>query len=205
MPMPKFSRQSARVVCAWVVLVPFILCGSDRADWQERIQPITPKGYVCRRATTPIVIDGKLDEAAWAEAPWTDDFVDIQGSRGPQPRFRTRAKMLWDDDFLYVAAELEEPQLWATLTNHDSVIFRDPDFEVFIDPKGQTQPYYEFEMNALNTTWDLLLNKPYQDGGKPHNEWEIPGAQTAVQVRGTLNNPGDTDRGWTVEIAFPWT
>jgi len=168
------------------------------------MEPITPKAYLCRRATSPIKIDGKLNESAWAAAPWTDDFVDIQGYAKPKPRFRTRAKLLWDDNYLYIAAELQEPHVWATLTNHDSVIFRDPDFEVFIDPKGETQPYYEFEMNALNTTWDLLLTKPYMDGGKPHNEWEIPGAKTAVHVRGTLNNPADTDRGWTVELAFPW-
>jgi poly(3-hydroxybutyrate) depolymerase/transglutaminase-like putative cysteine protease len=152
----------------------------------------------------PIVIDGNIEDPAWAPAPWTDDFVDIQGSAKPSPRLRTRAKLLWDDNFLYIAAELEEPHVWATLTNHDAVIFRDPDFEVFIDPKGETEPYYEFEMNALNTTWDLRLDKPYMDGGKPHNEWEIPGAKTAVAVRGTLNQAGDSDIGWTVELAFPW-
>ena len=84
------------------------------------------------------------------------------------------------------------------------MIFQDPDFEVFIDPAGATQPYYELEMNALNTTWDLLLDKPYMDQGKPHNEWEIPGLKTAVRVLGTVNDPRDTDRGWTVELAFPW-
>jgi transglutaminase-like putative cysteine protease/pimeloyl-ACP methyl ester carboxylesterase len=176
----------------------------NRADWRDAMQSITPRSYLCRRATTPIVVDGKLDDPAWADAPWTEDFVDIQGARKSAPRFRTRAKLLWDDTYLYIAAELEEPHIWGTLTNHDSVIFQDPDFEVFIDPRGETQPYYEFEMNALNTTWDLLLPKPYQDGGRARDEWEIPGAKTAVQVRGTLNNPADTDRGWTVEIAFPW-
>ena len=188
----------------WLLLAPTLLFGSDRTDWLERMQPILPRGYLCRRPTTPIVIDGKLDEGAWAAAPWTENFVDIEGAAKPKPHFRTRAKLLWDDEYLYIAAELEEPQVWATLTNHDAVIFRDPDFEVFIDPRGQTEPYYEFEMNALNTTWDLLLDKPYMDGGKPHNEWEISGAKTAVVVRGTLNNPADRDRGWTVELAFPW-
>ena len=187
-----------------LALVPAILPGADLADWRERMQPIVPKSYLCHRATAPVVVDGKLEDPAWKAAAWTDDFVDIQGDAKPKPRFRTRAKMMWDDDYLYVAAEITEPHVWATLTNHDSVIFRDPDFEVFIDPKGETQPYYEFEMNARNTTWDLLLNKPYMDGGQPHNEWEIPGAKTAVRTRGTLNNPADTDRGWTVEIAFPW-
>jgi len=183
---------------------PSCLRAADHADWHNQMQPLIPKGYVCRRATAPMVIDGKLDEAAWNAAPWTDDFADIQGDAKPKPRFRTRAKMLWDDNYLYIAAELEEPHVWATLTNHDSVIFRDPDFEVFMDPKGETQPYAEFEMNALNTTWDLRLNKPYMDGGKPNNAWDIVGAKTAVQVHGIINSADTTNEGWTVEIAFPW-
>lgn len=181
-----------------------VLLATDQSDWQTKMRPITPKGYLCRRAAAPIAVDGNLDDASWSHAPWTDDFVDIQGHGHPVPRFRTRAKMLWDDDYLYVAAELEEPHVWGTLTEHDSVIFRDPDFEVFIDPMGHTQPYYEFEMNALNTGWDLMLDKPYMDEGKAHNEWDIPGLKTAVRVRGTINDARDTDQGWTVEIAFPW-
>ncbi len=186
------------------VFAPLALFAAESADWLNKMAPIMPENYVCRHADSPLVIDGKLDESAWAQAAWTSDFVDIQGADKAKPRFRTRAKMLWDDNYLYIAAELAEPHVRATLTNHDSVIFQDPDFEVFMDPKGNTQPYYEFEMNALNTTWDLLLDKPYMDGGQPHNEWEIPGTKTAVQIRGTLNNPADTDQGWSVEIAFPW-
>jgi hypothetical protein len=203
-PLQKFvGRLTAWLVCGFV-LAPARGPAADLTDWRDTMAHITPKNYLCQRATSPIVIDGQLEDPAWVAAAWTDDFVDIQGDAKPKPRLRTRAKMLWDDDYLYVAAEIEEPHVWATLTNHDSVIFRDPDFEVFLDPKGETQPYYEFEMNALNTTWDLLLNKPYMDGGQPHNEWEIPGVKTAVQIQGTLNNPADADHGWTVEIAFPW-
>lgn len=176
----------------------------NRTDWHDKMRIIVPKNYICRHTATPLTIDGKLDEPAWSDAPWTDDFRDIQGDARPVPRFHTHAKLLWDDNYLYIGAELEEPHVWATLTNHDAVIFQDPDFEVFLDPRGETQPYYEYEMNALNTTWDLMLTKPYMDGGKPHNEWES-GAKTAVQIRGTLNYPGDVDRGWTVEIAFPWS
>jgi hypothetical protein len=117
---------------------------------------------------------------------------------------RTRAKLLWDDDCLYIGAELEEPHVWATLTEHDSVIFQDPDFEVFIDPDGDNHSYYEIEINALNTEWDLRLVKPYRDGGPALNEWEIPGLRTAVHVDGTIYDPRDTDRGWSVTFAFPW-
>ncbi len=188
-----------------LVLTAAERCNAGEADdWRGKMAPIVPRGYVCRHTDTPIVVDGKLDDAAWASVPWTEDSVDIQGEAQPKPRFHTHVKMLWDDDYLYIAAELEEPHVWATLTNHDSVIFLDPDFEVFIDPKGTTHNYYEFEMNALNTSWDLMLDKPYMDRGNPNNAWDIPGLKTAVQVNGTLNNPSDTDEGWTLEIAFPW-
>jgi hypothetical protein len=163
-----------------------------------------PRQYTCRRAEAPVAVDGRISEPSWNRAAWTSDFVDIEGDRKPRPRFRTRVKMLWDDAYFYVAAEMEEPHVWATLTEHDAVIFHDNDFEVFIDPNGDTLEYYEFEINALNTGWDLFLPKPYRFGGKARNEWEIPGLRTAVDVDGTLNNPADRDRGWSVEIAFPW-
>src|SRR6266404_3308840 len=165
----------------------------------------TPRAYTCLRASGPIVIDGQINEPAWRRAPWTKPFADIEGGTKPRPRFRTRMKMLWDDEYLYIAAELQEPHVWATLTEHDAVIFRDNDFEVFLNPTGDGRNYFEFEMNALNTGWDLFLPKPYKDGGSADNSWEIPGLRTAVHVDGTLNDPRNRDRGWTLEIAIPWT
>ncbi len=163
-----------------------------------------PFEYVCRRAAGPLKIDGRLDEASWADADWTEVFGDIEGPSKPAPRFRTRVQMLWDDDDLYVGAYLEEPHVWATLTARDSIIFQDNDFEVFIDPDGDTHTYYELEMNALNTVWDLLLVKPYRDGGPAVHSWDIQGLKTAVNVMGTLNDPSDRDKAWTVEIALPF-
>lgn len=165
---------------------------------------LTPETYVCYRTAVPMDVDGKLDEVSWGNAPWTAYFVDIEGELKPKPRFKTRAKMLWDDDYFYVAAEMEEPDVWATLVQRDAVIFHDNDFEVFIDPDGDTHEYYEFEMNAFNTVWDLFLVKPYRDGGPAIVAWDIAGLKTAVDVQGTLNQPGNVDRGWSVEVAFPW-
>jgi hypothetical protein len=162
-----------------------------------------PLSYECLRAAGRIRIDGKLDDAAWRQAPWTSDFVDIEGERMQRPKFRTRVKMLWDDRYLYIAAELEEPDVKATLTQHDSVIFKDNDFEVFLKPLPETASYFEYEINALNTGWDLFLPKPYSDDGKADNSWDIKGLKTAIDVQGTLNHSGDKDRGWSVEIALP--
>jgi hypothetical protein len=165
--------------------------------------PFAPPHYICYRTPAPPAIDGRLDEPAWNTAAWTSDFVDIEGPLKPKPRFRTRAKLLWDAANLYIGAELEEPDVWATLTARDSVIFLDNDFELFIDTRGDTHCYYELELNALGTEWDLLLVKPYRDGGPAIHAWDIAGLKSRVAVDGTINHPGDKDRGWTVELALP--
>ena len=196
-------RRLVMAVVAFGLLMSSVAQADSAADW-ARMGKIKPRKYVCCRALQAINVDGKLDDNVWQSAPWTDDFVDIEGDVKPAPRFRTRAKMLWDDQYFYIAALLEEPDVWGTLTKHDSVIFHDNDFEVFIDPNGDNHEYYEFEMNALNTGWDLFLPCPYKNGGKADNGWEIPGLKTAVYVDGTLNDPADRDRHWSVEIAIPW-
>jgi hypothetical protein len=114
-------------------------------------------------------------------------------------------RIVWDEDFVYIGAEMQEPHLWATLTERDAVIYRDNDFEVFIDPDGDTHEYYELEINALGTEWDLFLVRPYRDGGPALDAWDIQGLRTAVALNGTLNDPSDADGGWSVEIAIPWT
>lgn len=84
-----------------------------------------------------IVADGKLDEEAWKEVPWSDPFVDIQGDLALPPRFETKVKMRYDDRCLWVAAYMEEPQAWANLTQTNSIVYLDNDFEVFVDPNGE--------------------------------------------------------------------
>ncbi|MBN2317407.1 MAG: prolyl oligopeptidase family serine peptidase [Sedimentisphaerales bacterium] len=165
---------------------------------------VMPRHYVCQRVIGPMTVDGKLNEPSWEKAPWTEYHLDIEGQmRLVKPRFNTRCKMLWDDRYFYVAAMLEDPHVWGTITERNTVIFHDNDFEAFIDPDGDSHSYYEFEVNALNTVWNLYMDKPYKHGGNAVNR-EMPGQKSGVYVKGTLNDPGDTDEYWTVEIAFPW-
>ena len=163
-----------------------------------------PLQYRCHYSAVEPVVDGDLSDAAWKKAAWTADFADIRGKGHPQPRFRTRAKMLWTANGLHVAAELADPHVWGTLRKKNSIIFHDNDFEIFLDPDGDTLNYYEFEINALGTIWELTLDKPYSRGGKAVHGTNLPGLKSAVRVNGTLNDPGDTDTGWTVEVFLPW-
>lgn len=151
-----------------------------------------------------MTIDGDLSKAVWSAAAWSESFVDIEGGARPVPRHRTRFKMMWDPTRLYIGAEMEEPHLWATLTERDSIVYHDNDFEVFLNPTGDNHRYYEVEVNALNTVFDLYLPKPYRDGGPADHAWDVRGMRSAVKLNGTLNDPRDVDRGWSLEMALPW-
>jgi len=183
----------------------FIILSTAIAGYsQVKLLNTPPRNYVCYKTADSIVPDGIMNEASWKQVPWTDDFLDIEGPHMDKPLHRTRAKMLWDDEYLYIAAELEEPHLWATFTERESIIFHENNFEVFIDPSGDTHHYYELEINALGTIWDLLLTKPYRNGGLPISAWDIRGFKYGIQLKGTLNDPSDVDEGWTIEMALPW-
>jgi hypothetical protein len=155
-------------------------------------------------AVRPTVGRG-LDHGAWAAAPWTADFGDIEGARRPAPRYRTRAKMLWDDTNLYLAAQLDEPHVWSTLAARDAVIFHDNDFEAFVDPDGDGNEYYELEANPRGTVFDLFLHRSYRNGGPAIHEWDAQGIVTEVVVDGTADDARDVDAGWTIQWTVPWS
>jgi hypothetical protein len=187
-----------------LLLLLILLSISFAQDFSPKIK-YNPKKYIAYRIDQPIIIDGKLNDSQWSNVEWTDDFVDIEGSLKPNPFFNTKVKMLWDSTYFYFGAQLEEPHVWATLTQRDAVIFKDNDFEIFLDPDGDTHNYYELEINALGTEWDLLLLKPYHDGNKVAiDSWDIAGLKSKVFIDGTINDPSDTDIGWSVEVAIPW-
>jgi hypothetical protein len=164
----------------------------------------TPLQYIVPFTNSAPVVDGKIDDVAWQNSPWTDSFIDIEGQSKPLPTWSTRAKMTWTNDGLYIAAEIIDPHVWAYLKNQDDIVFYDNDFEVFIDPDNDTHNYYEIEVNAVNTIFDLFMPKPYRNGSGAMIVYDTPGLKSAVSVKGTLNNPNDKDTGWTVEMFVPF-
>ncbi len=197
-------KRDLTVSCTLLLFSLLFVCNAS-AEF-----PVPQIPFEFRTATAPSVIDsltidGRGDEQTWQTIAWSEPFVDIRGfDYQPAPRYETRIKMACDEDYFYVLAWLEEPHLWATYDRHDMVIFHENDFEVFIDPDGDLHNYLELEINALGTTWDLMLTRPYRDAGKAIDSWEIPGLKSAIHLDGTLNDPTDTDTGWGVELAIPW-
>jgi hypothetical protein len=178
-----------------LTVVPWFSMTPDRDEIQT---------YACKYTAIKPPLDGKVIGPVWDQAEWTKEFIDIRGSPYPLPRFSTKVKMLWDDEYLYIGAWMEEPHVWTHITKKNSVIYWNNDFEVFIDPDGDARNYYEFEVNALNTIWELTLDKPYNEGGTATHPTNIEGLISQVFVDGTINDPRDIDQSWSVEIAIPW-
>ncbi|KAJ3323981.1 hypothetical protein HDV06_000957 [Boothiomyces sp. JEL0866] len=193
----------------------YVFASQVRSAFDCSFNSSYPKQYVAHRAKA-VKIDGVLDDAVWKQSKFTDDFVDI--STSVVPRFKTNVKMAWDDEYLYIGAVLHETDIWANITSvchcnnstSDQVIFHDNDFEVFVDADGSTHNYKEFEMNAANQDWVLLLDRPYDDGGGENSTrvygpagFDIVGRKHQVSMIGQLNNVNAVNKQWSVEIAFP--
>jgi hypothetical protein len=187
-------------------------------------------GYTAARIDEPLTIDGRLDEPAWQRAARSPRFRDLVS--GSDARYATEAAVLWDDTHLYVGYWLEEPDVTATLTERDSLVYTDNDVELFV---AGADAYYELEVNAFGTIYEALFvwDDAYRrlgydaepdltigvegyrrfDGvgfvhprGARHGffRWDLPGLRVGVAVDGTVNDDTDVDRGWTVELALPW-
>lgn len=159
--------------------------------------------YTCLKTSVPPVIDGKGDDAAWQRAPLAS-LVDVEDLTGTKVHSRpTQIAMLWDEENLYVLFVATDPDVWSTLANRDDHLWNEEVVELYTDPDGDGQNYAEIEVNPLNTIVDLLLTKPYRQGGSSDFGWS-PEYQTAVHVEGTINDPADVDQYWSMEMALPW-
>ena len=161
--------------------------------------------YFNHRIEDTILIDGLLDDTTWLTIPWTRVFVDLEGDKIKVQKHQTRAKMCWNDDYLYVAAELQDDHIRVTMNDRDDKVYLDDAFEIFIDPDGDGHNYMELQVNALNTICDLLMLYPYKIDNGTHaiSAWPAHGLKHAVHINGTLNDPSDIDTSWTVEVAIP--
>jgi hypothetical protein len=158
----------------------------------------------CRWRTGPIKIDGAVDEAAWGKAQALTHFPVYWERR--QSKTATKARLLWDDEYLYFAAEMEDADLYADVKEHNGMCWNNDVFELFFKPSAQRLAYYEFQVNALNTQLEMFLPSRGAGGyGRFGPGAKNMGMESAVKLNGTLNDYKDKDRGWTVEGRIPWT
>lgn len=162
-------------------------------------EPIEEKTtYVVYKDEGTLTIDGKLDEDAWQAVPWTKAFVNTNGQRTQKPK--TRAKMLYDDKYFYVAFDCEDNDIWSDYKKNDEPLYKQETTEVMIDADGSQSTYIELQVNAHNALFDAYFPKVRKG---MQLDWSSK-VVSAVDIDGTLDKRDDTDKGWTVEMAIPY-
>ena len=184
-------HEEGRVVAATIPVV-------------AKVPPVL-KRYLVRKTPKPIKIDGKLDEPAWKAAPSTGLFVNTMTGEPAPPN--TEAKLLWDNQNLYIAFENVDTDVWGTLTERDSKLWTQEMDEVMIDANGDGKGYIELQVAPNGTIFDTYLPtyRKYEDSLDPKRkpyDWNSK-LKAAVKVDGTLNKRDDQDKGWTAEMALP--
>jgi hypothetical protein len=155
--------------------------------------------YVVHRTSGAIVVDGILAEAAWDKAEKAGPFV--RSLDGKPATAATEARLLWDDDHLYVAFLCEDANVSGAFFKDDEKLYTSNVVEIFLNPSGDGSRYDEIEIAPTNALFDASFSGGSRQG--MDLSWSSR-ARHAVHVDGTLNEPRDVDRGWTVELAIPF-
>src|SRR5947208_5082077 len=143
----------------------------------------------CRWTQERITIDGLADEPAWARAQVIDNFQMFWKKDGERkPIHSTKARLLWDREYIYFFAEMEDADLFADVTQHNGRLWDNDVFELFFKPADDKPGYFEFEVNAANATLEQFFEKRESNGVGQLNENYPSELKTAVRVRGTPNN-----------------
>lgn len=137
-------------------------------------------------------IDGRLDDAAWAKAKLISEFYQHDPNMGAPPSFKTEARILFDQDTIYVAFRAYDPEpakIMRTVMNRDGDVSKDDVVRIYFDPQDTKRNGYAFEVSASGARREALL----ENNTTFISEWDtIWHAHTAVD-----------DQGWTAEIAIP--
>lgn len=159
----------------------------------------TPVGhYTCCRSLGDIKIDGELDEQSWSKARSSGGFCLLDGLTPSLSR--TSAKMVWDDQFLYVAFWCEDRDIYATSRDRDAELFYQDCVQVLVSELDYGLDLFaDYTVNPLGTACDVYNVGPYAG----LVDWNSPGFRAAAVADGALNDPATPDRGYTVEMAIP--
>ena len=155
--------------------------------------------YEIKRTTKSIVIDGRLDDAAWAEAPTLTLQFPWEDQTGAKQK--TTARLLWNEEqqMLFVAYDCEDADIVAHFDQRDDPTYKDDAVEIFLQPDPKKPVYIGLEMNARGILYDYfnVFSQVLVKG------FDLKGAQLATRIDGTLNLTSDRDKGWTLELAIP--
>jgi hypothetical protein len=163
------------------------------AAYAASLQVDAPKSFSISRTDTAPIIDGKLDDDVWKYATVVDDFHMTTPTDGATPTESTIVRVTFDDEFLYIAADLRDSdpsEISAKQMIQGETIYSDDRFWVTIDSFNSKRNDYFFQVNANGVRRDALR----ENNARFIEEWSaIWQAESAVY-----------ENGWATEIAIPF-
>jgi len=161
------------------------------------------KKYECKFTSEAINVNGKADEAIWN----TIQPVYFIANKKEKLRENSMFKAVWDNEYLCFYFWMDDKDLTGKMTERDAHLWHEEVMEIFLDADSNPKTYYEFEWNPLNTLLDLYVLNPgcNRDVIRQWWSWNCVGIKSAVTLKGTLNDNTDTDEGWALEVAIPFS
>jgi hypothetical protein len=143
-------------------------------------------------------VDGLFVGADWWHPGWGGGCL-AQGLRkvvcGGEPDLPTQVRVGWDSEALRVLFRVWDEAPWATLTERGAPLYTEEVVEVFLDPVGDGELYFEVEVNVNNAVLECAARR-IRSGYRKDFRWRCEGLRTAVQRDG---------QGWTAELAIPFS
>jgi hypothetical protein len=156
--------------------------------------------YEVRFCDTPLRVDGNLEESAWKGAESIHLVFPWESQTGP--RTATVVRLLWNETYLYVGYQCEDADIVAHHEDRDAPVYEEDCVEVFVNPNpGKADDYYGFEMSCRAVLYDYFYCFP----DYILKQVDLSGVCLASNLDGTLNVSGDTDKGYSVEVAIPFS
>ena len=182
--MPLLTR------CVFALFIVTFLCPAQQKP-----------SYDILRTREPIVVDGKLEEAAWAAAASAGDFHFNWWKSGEKEQ--TVAKILWDDVNLYIGYYCRDKHIAADVTHRHGPVSLDDCVEAFISPNpDKVRNYYGFEMNVIGT----MLNFVRGDWWRGGRFSEPVGVRLWTSHYGrSLKVDSPDDDHWILEVSIPFS
>jgi len=178
-----WMKRMLRLLCL-VTILPHALAGGAASEAQKSLRAL--------RTTTPLVLDGHLDESIWAQAPAAADFSMAAPDFGKAATNRTEVKVLYDDHFVYVGARMQHALGRAGIVRQ--VHRRDQDsasdwFSVSLDSLHDHRTAFTFMVNAAGVQQDRIVFADTNEDTSWDSVWE-----SAVAV---------DELGWSAELKIP--
>jgi hypothetical protein len=163
--------------------------------------------YIPRLAQVDLRIDGRLDEAVWAEAAVLADFTQYEPVEGVVPEEATELRVFYTEDAIYFGIRASDPNpelVLARLGERDRAVFGDDWVRIMLDTFDDQRQAYVFYVNPLGLQTDGLWIEGYRGRGGGGG---FGGGGVSIDFNPDFiwESDGHVDEnGWSAELRIPY-